>query len=314
MEMECTVDLVLRKCITMHGVVAETRMIDIDFVTKHKNYQTREMGGFGLDPEAISDYAVCMRAGHIFPELLLAEEPNGRLVVICGWHRLSALRLAGITKFRSLVVIAGYDPAAMRAISVSDNNHHGVRQSNAAGVLVAAKEIFDMPLPSGSYEQSYAVIKAESERYQRNPGSVKKMYYQLLATKALLKQGLNVKSFRMGGVLEKLWANFGNTPAFLPIAQAAFHAGSTAGVEKILDQAKKNKTPHEEIPGLILDFHPVVISAAADPIKKTIAAAGVLRRAIGRLATATVSDRKKNDIIDALNACNLICNEWLGAV
>lgn len=312
MEMDCTVDDRLRRQMQMHGIVAESRIIYVAAVTKNKEYQTRESGGGDIDEGTILEYAAKMRAGHVFPELLLVLERDNRLSLVCGAHRVGAMRKAGITSFRSLVVTSGRDRWQLRALSAADNNLHGRRQSNAAGVDIAANELLIMPLPTNAAEQPYAQIKMVADRYQVLPPAVKKTYYGLLAKGALIKLGIKAASpSGMAGTLEKLWANYGNAPAFPAIARAAIEAGSRAGTEKILDQAKKNKTPHEEIPGLILDAQLPQTGPIIDPTKTVIATASALSRAIGKLYSVIVENDRADEITEAMSACQVVYAGWL---
>lgn len=312
MEMNCTVDDRLRKQMQRHGIVAESRVIEVADVTKNKEYQTRESGGGGVDEQTVLDYAARMRMGDVFPELLLVMERDLRVSIVCGAHRVSAMRRAGITSFRSMVVTAGRDIWQLRALSAHDNNLHGRRQSNAAGVEIAANELLIMPCPAGAAEHLYAQIKMVADRYQVMPAAVKKNYYVLLAKAALIKLGVKPAStFGMAGTLEKLWANYGNAPAFAAIARAATEAGSRAGTEKLLDQAKKNKTPHEQIPGLILDAQLPQAGPIADPTKNVIATALALSRAIGKLYSVIVENNRADEITEAVTACQTVYAGWL---
>lgn len=312
MVMDCTVDDRLRKQMQRHGIIAETRVIEVADITKNKEYQTRESGGGGVDEPTVMEYAAKMRAGDVFPELLLVLERDQRVSVVCGAHRVSAMRKAGITSFRSLVVTSGRDMWQLRALSAADNNLHGRRQSNAAGVDIAANELLIMPLPTGAAEQPYAQIKMVADRYQVLPPAVKKTYYGLLAKAAFIKLGVKAAlSSGMAGTYEKLWANYGNAPAFAAIARAAIEAGTRAGTEKILDQAKKNKTPHEQIPGLILDAQLPQTGPIADPTKNVIGAALALSRAIGKLYSVIVENDRADEITEAVSACQVVYAGWL---
>ena len=313
MEMKCTVDLKLRKLIELQGLVYELRVVQIADVTKRSTYQTRVSGGGTVDQALVAEYVVAMKEGNVFPELLLALERDGKLSVVCGAHRLVALRSAGITAFQALVITVGIANEAwqLRMISAADNNTHGWRQSNSAQVEIAAKEIFNLALPPGSAEQSYATIKVVSERYQRPAQSVKKCYYGMLSTAACDKAGLVVKHPRtMAGTLEKLWANYGNTADFANIAKAAIQAGPRGCVEKILDDAKKNKTAPSEVPGLIMDAQPEKVVGVPDPVKVVMMAVAALARAMGKLDGYIVENATAEEIDLALSSCQMVYTRW----
>ena len=63
--------------------------------------------GLGRSQMAL-DFAKWIERGHMPPPLLVAENPDGKLVVLDGHHRASALRIAGIKDTKAWVAPVEY--------------------------------------------------------------------------------------------------------------------------------------------------------------------------------------------------------------
>ena len=132
--------------------------------------QTRR-NTFGSDKEIVQEYAEDMKAGHLFPTVILARYQRGNLTIACGNHRLDSAKAAGFTKINNAYVVqlpvesdAEYPIIIekLRSLSRQDNNKHGIRTSRAETYDGIAHDIFkdnggvDRGMPSRDLIQLHA--------------------------------------------------------------------------------------------------------------------------------------------------------------
>lgn len=93
--------------------------VALDDLILDREYQTR----LALDHGAIRRYADAMRTGHKLPPITIARV-DGAPVVIDGWHRVHAAKLAGIAALPALLI----DPpeAELPWLAAEANLRHGV--------------------------------------------------------------------------------------------------------------------------------------------------------------------------------------------
>lgn len=82
----------------------------------------------GLDFVIVSEYAEQMRAGDIFPPVIVVSDGSS-FWLVDGFHRIAALRQAGITQTEAVVHTGDWRDAKLLSFSV--NSEHGKRRTNA---------------------------------------------------------------------------------------------------------------------------------------------------------------------------------------
>ncbi len=98
--------------------------IDIDKIDFDESFWPR----FHENPEAIEQYADTLSNGQVLPAIIVKEKPNGRYLLIDGYHRLQANKSLGYKKIEA--EIEEMTDFEARALPVSLNAGHGVFLSN----------------------------------------------------------------------------------------------------------------------------------------------------------------------------------------
>ncbi len=98
--------------------------IDIDKIDFDESFWPR----FHENKEAIEQYADTLSNGQVLPAIIVKEKPNGRYLLIDGYHRLQANKSLGYKKIEA--DIQEMTDFEARALPVSLNAGHGVFLSN----------------------------------------------------------------------------------------------------------------------------------------------------------------------------------------
>ena len=108
---------------------SEPQSLLIDRLVLDPAFQVREK----LDAHAIKRYAAMYEAGHRLDPIRVADV-GGLLIVIDGWHRIEAMKLAGREHATAVVTAMSRDDAAWEAANA--NASHGVQLRRADYVNV----------------------------------------------------------------------------------------------------------------------------------------------------------------------------------
>lgn len=99
-------------------------MIDLNAITIDTALQIRA----AINTETVNEYADAMRAGAVFPPIVVFED-GGECILVDGFHRIEAYRAAGITTIPADILPGTRRDALLYAVGA--NASHGLRRTNA---------------------------------------------------------------------------------------------------------------------------------------------------------------------------------------
>src|SRR5690554_4451177 len=98
-------------------------IIRLDQIIQDNSTQARR---FGLNGSVVYDYAELMKAGHVFPPIVVFSDGTDKVWLADGFHRVAAAKEAGATEIAA-EVRAGTQRDAMLYANGEANRDHGLQ-------------------------------------------------------------------------------------------------------------------------------------------------------------------------------------------
>lgn len=155
--------------------------------------------------ELVDEYVTAMKAGDVFPMVLLQKKGNGRFRVIGGKHRVAAMLDAfpSDAVLKANVVVGQLTDEQLNLVSALENTYQGWRQKRSEIAKVVAATLMRMPLPLNSLQHTSTTIRQQSKQAGCHQKTVTSIYYAKLAKQAMALIGLNGSPHEV--VMEEAW-------------------------------------------------------------------------------------------------------------
>jgi len=199
------------------------------------------------DHNLAKEYCSQMKAGAVFPWIVLQKKKSGKYRVACGRHRLEAMIQAfGQTATVLCAVVSeSIEDAKLLALSARENTKNGYRQSQVDLAAVAAESLLRIPLPANSKEHAQSVINATAHEMGADRRNVKSEYYYRLALKDMVHLKLPSPNNKL--TLENLWRLPKSQGTWVNICRAASRFRQTPGLTDILRSIRLDKVDPESV-------------------------------------------------------------------
>lgn len=193
------------------------------------------------------EYCSQMKAGAVFPWIVVQKKKSGRYRVVCGRHRLAAMLDAfGKTAVVKCAVVSDdTEDTKLLAMSARENSKNGYRQSQADLAAVAAEALLKMPLSGNAKEHSPAVVHSVADEMGAVRRSVKGEYYYRLALKSMTQLGLSSPNNKLA--LENLWRLPKSQSTWTNICRAVSRFRQTPDLTGILRAIRLDKVQPESV-------------------------------------------------------------------
>jgi hypothetical protein len=111
---------------TLEIKAAEPATVALDTLTLDAELQCRAKG---TNKATVAEYAEALRAGAVFPAIVVFRDAKGAVLLADGWHRVEAAREAGLTELPADIREGGRKEALL--FSAASNATHGLRRTNS---------------------------------------------------------------------------------------------------------------------------------------------------------------------------------------
>lgn len=201
----------------------------------------------------VEEYAADMKAGDVFPRILLEEKGDGRFRVVGGRNRLAALLYVyGPDVSVEANIVTGHpSPESLRYVSVLENAFQGVRQPKSDIAKVVADTLLSMPLPASSTSHNTKTIRQQAEAAGADRKTVTSAYYSKLARQSMVSMGLKGSPYE--SVMEEAWRGWSDSSHWREIASAISQHSTLPRLAELLKQLRTDKAASSSVASAIAD-------------------------------------------------------------
>ena len=296
--------------------VVRVNVADVDL--RDNTFQTR-MNAAKFEAGHASDYADKMKAGAVFPMVVLQQKSPGKYRVVCGRHRATAFAMSqnGRDSYMAYVVQGDLSADQLMALSARDNNeNNGFRTSNGDTARMAANYLRSgIPLPPGVRKHKRAVIARVAAEFGANESTVNGNYIALLTEKRMAD--VNVPYAGLPSRTLQVLYNWTDCAAWPNIAaEVAANAGLHT-LTKVLEIARKEKVDGAALLSLIREHVAAGTTHASrqvrlkDPVTVMLEHLALAFRDFPNLAPpSNISAELREEIRDMVAAIRRAHKQW----
>lgn len=245
--------IIVRDCeqsivtMTELGIDYECKEILLDEIDSKDNQLQGRTSVRNYDANLVKEYCSQMKAGAVFPWIVVQKKKSGKHRVVCGRHRLAAMIEAfGRTATVMCAVVSdATDDTKLLCLSARENTKNGYRQSHADLAAIAAETLLKMPLAVNAKEHPPAVIHSIADEIGAVRKNVKSEYYYRLAFRSMTDLGLSSPNNKIA--LENLWRLPKSQGTWANICRAVSRFRQTPDLTGILRSIRLDKVQPESV-------------------------------------------------------------------
>lgn len=299
------------------GVQYEVVVVTLgDIDARDNKYQVR-LNVPDVIASTVEEYAADMKAGDVFPRMILEQKGEGRFRVVGGRHRLAALLdVYGPDADVEANVVIGRPPLeSLRYVSVLENSYQGVRQPKSDIAKVVADTLLSMPLPPNSTSHNAKTIRQQSEAAGADRKTVTSAYYSKLARQSMASIGLKGSPYE--SVMVEAWRGWRDSSHWREIASAISQHSTLPRLAEVLKQlridraAPSSVAPAIEDAALIANDNGYVRRQAKDPVECLTEWLVMVERQFGAIdAARNMTEEQADEIAGLVEAVRRAMKEW----